>query len=267
MEILVLILSSLISLVSPVNLATDKVAENAIRSQFQSVEVIKVRVDNAPIHQPALGKADKVRIAGRGLFPLKNLRIDTLEIETDPINVNRRELFKKRGKLILDEPLGVATRIVVKQEDIVRALTSPEVLEQLQKLLSGNRKQKAIPLPNLKDYKILNPKVELLKNQRLRLEAEIEQISTSDKLQIQAETGVRFLDDQRLVFEQPTLSINGQPLPEEFLKPIAGAIAEQLNLKRLEQLLGIKARVFKFSLENNQLEIATFLLLPKGFKV
>ena len=56
MEILVLILSSLISVLSPLNFAADKVAENAVRSQFKAAEVVKVRIDSAPLHNPTFGK-------------------------------------------------------------------------------------------------------------------------------------------------------------------------------------------------------------------
>lgn len=267
MEILVLILSSLISVLSPLNFAADKVAENAVRSQFKAAEVVKVRIDSAPLHNPILGKADKLRIATRGVYPLKSLRIDTIELETDPINISRQQLAQKRGKLLLEEQLGIATRIVIKKDDVVKAILSPEIIDQIQKLLGGSQKTKAFGLPDLKDFRLSNPKVEFLENQRVRLEAEIEQLSTAEKLKIEAETGLEFLDGQRLQLIKPTLSINGQPIPPEFLDGILATLTRELDLKRFETLLQVKARVFKFQFKDDQLEVAAFILLPKGLKL
>ncbi len=71
MEFIAILLSSLISLVSPTGLVIDKVAENTLRKQFASVERLQVRIDNTPSYQILGGRVDRIRIAGRGLFPTK----------------------------------------------------------------------------------------------------------------------------------------------------------------------------------------------------
>jgi LmeA-like phospholipid-binding len=262
MEPLTLILSSLISLISPVNLVADQMAEKAIRGRLQGAEVLAVRVDNAPIHQPIAGKADKIRIAGRGLFPIQDLRIDVLELETDPINVNRRQLLQRRGKLVLDEPLGVGVRVGLRKEDIVNALNSPQVVQQLQKLLGGRRRGDASQA-----LKILNPQIEFLDNQRIRIAADVQQGDAAQVLKIQAETGIAIAERQRIQFVDPMARLNGTEIPGQFVKGALEGFANQYDLAKLEQRSGIKSQILNFTLNSTQLELVTFIQLPKGFKL
>jgi hypothetical protein len=94
MEFFTILVSSLLALVSPVGLVVDQIALNAIRSQFEKVDQLQVRVDNAPSYQLLQGKVERVRIAGRGL-QLKQIRIAAIELETDPINLDPRSLGQK----------------------------------------------------------------------------------------------------------------------------------------------------------------------------
>jgi hypothetical protein len=266
MEPLTLILSSLISLISPVNLVADQVAEKAIRAQFKSVEVLKVRIDNAPIHQPIAGKADKVRIAGRGLFPLNELRIEALELETDPININRRQLTQRRGRLTLDEPIGLGVRVLLKREDIVRALKSPAVVQQLQTLFNRSRQSKQNP-SDARAIKISNPQVDFLDNQRIRLTADIQQGDASQPLKVEAETGIAILEGRRLQFIDPIVRLNGTQIPERFIKSVLDGIAEQYDLNTIATLSRIKSKILSFKLSRTELEVVTFIQLPAGFKL
>ena len=59
MEPIAILLSTLIGLISPSGLVLDRVAENTIRSRFVSVESLKVRIDNAPVHQIVKGRIDR----------------------------------------------------------------------------------------------------------------------------------------------------------------------------------------------------------------
>ena len=74
MEFLTILLSSLLGLVSPTGLVTEKVANNVVRSQFSKVEQLQIRIDNPPSHQLLQGKVQRIRMAGRGL-QLKQLDI------------------------------------------------------------------------------------------------------------------------------------------------------------------------------------------------
>lgn len=281
MEIFILILSSLISVLSPANFAGDKVAESAIRSQFKQVEQINVRVDNAPVHNLAAGKVNRLRVAGRGFYPFTDIRIDTLELETDPINVSRSRLTK--GNLLLEEPLGVGIRVVIRQEDVVQALKSELVTRQVRRLLRGlNRSKQLTPSTHaqaglrqnlqelrqtLEEYRLLNPKVQILEDARIQIEAEIEEVQTGEKLPLTVETGIEVLEGRRFKLIKPTVSLNRQPVPDELIKGLAENLEQQLNLDRVEQLLKVRARVFKVRFYKGALEIAAFVGLPAGFKV
>ncbi|MBF2027297.1 MAG: DUF2993 domain-containing protein [Oscillatoriales cyanobacterium C42_A2020_001] len=280
MEIFILILSSLISVLSPANFAGDKIAENAVRAQFKQVEQINVRIDNAPIHNLAAGKVDRLRVAGRGFYPLDDIRIDTLELETDPINVSRTRLVK--GKVLFEEPFGVGVRAVIRQEDVVRALRSKWVAQRIQRLLRGLNQSKQLESSlaqgglrenlqelrqTLDEYRLLNPRVQILENARIQIQADIEEVQTGEKLQLAIETGIEIREGRQIKLLKPVVSLNQQPVPEELLRGLAENLEQELNLDRLERLLQVRARIFKVRFYKGSLEIAAFLGLPAGFKV
>lgn len=295
MQIFILILSSLISVLSPINFGIDKVAESTIRSQFKSVEQLKVRVDNTPAHNAIGGKIDKIRIAGRGLFPLEGIRIDTLEFETDPININVKALRKEK-KTELQAPLGVGVRLVIREEDVISALKAPLVRQEIQKLLrglnsdktkqaqtepSGNAERTGIPQriqelrTKLDEYRILNPKVEFLPGGRIKLEVEVEEIKTAEKLKIEAESGITFAEGQRLTLTRPVLKLNGVELPEQIIQAFATDLFNRFKVEQLGNLPGLgqvkwsqlTARVIKLQVKDQKLELVAFLRLPQGLKL
>ncbi|UIE38503.1 LmeA family phospholipid-binding protein [Leptodesmis sichuanensis] len=298
MEIFILILSSLISVLSPANFAADKIAESSIRSQFKQVEVLKVRIDNAPVFNVANGKIDKIRIAGRGFFPVEDVRIDTIEVETDPIDVERRQLFGRPTRVVLQRPLGVAAKIVVTKEDVIRALKSKVVADAIQRLIDSRDRQQdnqpAQPEPpsespkqpeqnqpeqprqpsrleqirtRIDQYRIQDPKVEFLPNQRVSVQAEIVDLKTSAVLKIRAETGFDILEQRRIRFIDPTITLNGQPLTAEAARNFADQLAEQLDVKRYAALLNVRAKILKASINDGRLELAGFLQLPAGLRL
>ncbi len=302
MQIFILILSSLISVLSPVNFGIDKVAESTIRGQFKKVEQLKVRVDNTPVHNAIGGKVDKIRIAGRGLFPLEGIRIDTLEFETDPININVKALQKEK-KAELQAPLGVGMRLVIREEDLISALRAPVVQQEIQKLLRGlnnNKTKQAQAEPSgkvepsgdagrtgipqriqdlrtrLDEYRILNPKVEFLPGGRIKLELEVEEVKTAEKLKIEAESGITFAEGQRLTLTSPILKLNGVELPEQIIQSFATDLFNRFKTEQLSSLPGslgqvkwsqLTARVIKLQVKDKKLELVAFLRLPQGLKI
>lgn len=319
MQIFILILSSLISVLSPVNFGIDKVAESTIRGQFKKVEQLKVRVDNTPVHNAIGGKVDKIRIAGRGLFPLEGIRIDTLEFETDPININVKALRKEK-KAELDAPLGVGMRLVIREEDVISALKAPVVRQEIQKLLRGLNNRNSNPSqtepsvkaepsvkvePSVKaepskaepsgeagrtgisqqiqdlrtrldEYRILNPKVEFLPGGRIKLEVEVEEVKTAEKLKVEAESGITFAEGQQLTLTRPVLKLNGIELPEQIIQTFATDLFNRFKQEQLGSLPGnlgqvkwsqLTARVIKLEVKDKKLELVAFLRLPQGLKI
>jgi hypothetical protein len=251
MEFLTIFLSSLIALVSPAGLVIDRVAEKAIRDQFQSVEQLRVRVDNAPSYQILQGKAEKVRIAGRGLFPVKEFRIAQLDVETDPIDVN------PRGQLKLDRPLQGAVHLVVTQADINQALSSPSVTRQLRdlgiQLLNGNEAEAA------QRYDFLNPEVELLPNNRIRARVELQEQGRPERLLISVESGLQAIAGSRLQFIEPQIRVDGETVPSEILDPFLEGLSDRFDLRKF-QPAGLTARLLQLQVTPGQsLEIAAFV--------
>jgi len=156
MEFITILLSSLLTILTPAGLILEKTAENNLRSQFSQVQQLKVRVDNAPSHQLLQGKVEKVRIAGRGLqLKRQNIRIALLELETDPIAFDASNLGSRLPQL--KRPLQGGMRLIFNQDDVNNALKSSNVLEKLQNFnlnFSGYRRTSA-----RNTYKLLNPNV------------------------------------------------------------------------------------------------------------
>jgi hypothetical protein len=250
MEFLTIFLSSLIGLVSPTGIVVDRLAENTIRSQFVSVEQLNVRVDNAPSYQVVNGKVNRIRVAGRGLFPVKEVRIDTLELETDPIALQRRgRRFKLR------EPIQAGVRLVLKSDDINRALQSPTVTTQLRNV--GIRLLRRSEAQQAERYDLVNPQVTFLPNQRVRLQVELQEQGRPEKLAIVVEAEPQIISGRSLKLVNLTLLVNGQPAPKQIVSAIA-SLSDRFDLRQLEKSQ-ITARVLKLQVDSAQLQLAAFV--------
>ncbi|MGV0024180.1 LmeA family phospholipid-binding protein [Phormidesmis priestleyi] len=250
MEFLTIFLSSLIGLVSPTGIVVDRLAENTIRSQFVSVEQLKVRVDNAPNYQILGGKVDRIRVAGRGLFPVKEVRIDTLELETDPI------AFQRNGRRFkLTKPLQAGVRLVLKSDDLNQALRSPTVTARLRnvgiQLLNRSEAQQ------VERYDLVNPQVTFLPDQRIRLQVELQEQGHPEKLAIVAEAEPKIISGRSLQLVNLTLLVNGQPAPKQIVSAIA-SLSDRFDLRQLEKSQ-ITARVLKLQVDPTQLQLAAFV--------
>lgn len=262
MELFTVIFSVLLTVLTPVGLVVDRTTDNLIRSQFNRVEQLEVRVDNIPSHQLLAGKVEKLRIAGRGLWPTPEMRIAALEIETDPIDLDLSQLQNQRqpSPAILQQPFQGAVRLVLTQADINQALKSPKINEQLQKLINRGLGPAGDLLTNR--YEIINPRVEFLGNDRLKVFAELQNKNTSEKLTAQVETGLAIQAGQRLQLVNPIVLVNNQAVPQEFLNLLTSGIGERLNIRILEKQ-GITARILKLNIEPGEMAIATFIQIPK----
>lgn len=231
----------------------DRVAQTTIRQQFESVEQLEVRIDSAPSYQIVQGKADRIRIAGRGLFPAKEIRLEALELETDPIQLDAARL--RRGKPRLEKPLRAGVRLVLKQADLNRALRSPLVLNQL-KALGIN----ALGQPDQRRaqrYTLLNPRLEFLA-QRLRLQAELREGTAPDTLKIVVESGIAVMAGRQLQLLDPTVRLNDEAVPASIVQSIAKGISEQSDLRQLEKT-GLTARILQLNLTEHQISVAAFI--------
>jgi LmeA-like phospholipid-binding len=250
MEFLTIFLSSLLGLVSPTGLVVDRLAENTLRSQFVSVEQLQVRIDNAPSYQILGGKVDRLRVAGRGLFPVKDVRIEALELETDPIALQRRG---RRFKLA--EPIQAGVRLVLRSDDLNQALRSPTVTARLRNL--GIRLLRRREAEQAERYDLVNPQVTFLPNQRIRLQVELQEQGYPEKLAIVAEAEPQVVSGRSLRLINLTLLVNGQPAPKQIVSAIA-QLFDRFDLRQLEKSQ-ITARVLKLQVDPTQLQLAAFV--------
>lgn len=252
MEFLTILLSGLLGLVSPAGLILDRIAENAIRSEFKKVDQLQVRVDNAPSYQLLQGKVERVRIAGRGLQLKQDIRIAVLELETDPIVLEPRSIRQRQPKL--KQPIQAGVRLVLTQQDINQALKSPAVTGILRNLSiselgnsSNNSGQR---------YNFVNPRVEFLVNNRLRFQAELIQ-GNAKPLAISVESGLGVMAGRQIQLIAPVVSVDGSEVPSQFVSLLLTNFSQRLDLDNLES--GLKARVLQLKVTPKELEIAAFL--------
>ncbi len=260
MEFLTILLSTLLTLVSPTGLIVDRAGENIIRARFKKVEHLKVRVDNPPAYQILQGKIERLLIAGSGLFPSQDFRIDLLEIETDPIKIDPNSFKKRKPKL--KQPFQAGIHLVLKQEDINQALRSPQIKEKLAKI-SGN----FLKYPQLQpgqQLEFINPHLEFLQNNRILIQIEIKEREFPDLLTISAETGLAVIRGHQLQLIQPIILINGQAAPTKLVNAIATGFNTKLDLSRLESR-GITARLLQLKITPTRLDMATFIKIEPRF--
>ena len=253
MEFLTILLSSVLGLVSVAGLVIDRTAENAIRSQFEKVEHLQVRVDNAPSYQLLQGKVERVRIAGRQLqLKGQDLTIAALELESDPIHLTLRSL--EPCQLKLKRPLQAGVRLVLTQEHINQALQSWELAE-LRHLLINESNFTDEPEQR---YNFVNPRVEFLDN-RLRFQVELQEQGNINKpLAITVESGLSVVAGRLIQLVEPSVSVNGEAVSTQFVSAIATNLAKRLDLRNFEGY-GLTARVLQLKVTPQKLEIAAFL--------
>jgi hypothetical protein len=251
MEFLTIFLSVLLGLVSPIGFGVDRVAENAIREQFTDVEDLAVRIDNAPSYRFVQGRADRVRIAGRGLYLTEAIRLAVLEVETDAIVLNPGRL--RAGTPQLEEPLQAAIRLVLTEADINQALQSEAILGQLGMINLG-----AFGGVNPEPYELLEPQVTFLETDRVQLQVTLQGQQTGDRNQITVESGLEIVNGRQFRLVSPSASVNGSPLPSQLLDFLVLGINQRLDLANLEAS-GITARVLKLEIAEDELTLVSFI--------
>ncbi len=254
MELITVLLSSLLLLISPVGIVVDQVAENAIRDRLISVESLDVRIDNGPSYQLLQGKVSKVRIAGRGIVPFPGLRFEVADLETDEIDLAFDRL--RQGEVVLDEAFQGAAHLVLTEADVNTFLASPFVLERLANIKIGSLNP--AQARERDRYRINNPTIDFLSDDRLKLSVELEDLVQDGNLLIEAEAGLIVSGGERLTLVEPRLTVNGQPAPDRLIKAILGDINERISLQSLDRR-GITARVIDYAVQPDALDLALWV--------
>ncbi len=250
MEFLTILLSALLAIGSPVGLVTDSVIESALRSRLDKVEQLQVRVDNTPNFQIVQGKVDRVRIAGRGLWLTPEIRVDALDVETDPINLDLQRI-RRSPRSSLEQPVQAGVRLVLTESDINQALQSPAVSAQLRRIV------RRLVRRSTQGSEFLNPRVEFLGNNRIRFQVELREGESQPQAVI-VESGLDITGGHSLQLIEPAISINGVALPPLVVAGFATGISDRFNLRMLGEA-GITARLLELDISDQELNLAAFV--------
>lgn len=111
--------------------ALSKIAEVGIASQLNEAKDINVEIRTDP-GKLVQGKLNSVSISGKGLVMKQDLRMETLEVNIDKVEINPlRAVF---GKLELVHPTDAEAQIILSEADINRALSSDYIQNKLHNL-------------------------------------------------------------------------------------------------------------------------------------
>ena len=264
MEFLTIFLSSLLTVVSPTGVILDRVAANNLRSRVENIDQLAIRIDNEPSYQILQGKVRRVRLAARGVEVIPDVIIDTLELETDPIELNLERLQGENGSVqdALKKPLQGGVRLILTEADLNRALQSATLKSRLQKLVNSLVPQRRNS--QQRTYELSNLSLELLDDNRLRVQVELRQSrdkqEDSQSLEISLELGLNMVGGRKLELTQPTGTINGRKLSTRLLEGFAKGINERLDLALLEEQ-GITTRFLQLKIDDRAIYLAAFLRL------
>lgn len=111
--------------------ALNKAVEIGLSSQLDEVENLNIQVKTDPFKILG-GEVDSVNIEGKGLVMQKDLRTEEMYVQTGKIAIN--PLSAAFGKIELTHPTQADAHVVLKEEDLNRALNSDFVREKLQNL-------------------------------------------------------------------------------------------------------------------------------------
>jgi len=251
------LLTTVLGLAGAPGIAIDRIATDFLRGQIVRADTLEVRVDNAPNYQILLGNVDRIRVAGRGVYVLEFLRIDEIDLETDPISIDPNAL--QSGKIVLRRPLQAAVRVVMRSQDINTALRSPTIQSSFKNLsidISGSNKGK----PEILD--LVNPEVTFLDGDRIRLAASLQSQPTPakpvpTKLNVSVNAEMKAFGGTRFQIINPKIELEGTPVPERIANAFAQGLNKVLDLRQLETR-GITARVLKLEFTEGKMQIIGF---------
>ena len=274
MDWFVIALTGFLTFISPVNLIGDRLIAEQIRSRVYQVEDLSVRVDNAPSFQAVQGKIERLRIASRGLEIVPELRLEQVQLETDPIDLRWQSL--SGGNLAqlrqaLRQPLQGAMEVVITEADVNRALADPKIKTRLETLLN-----RVIP-EDAPRFQIDGIQVDFLGGDAkdtanagrlgltFNLRQRLDPNGESEALTIAIETGLRVENGDRLTLIDPVVKLDGRKISSRIVDSITGSFINKLSLKRLEKQ-GITARVLRYQITTDQADFSVFASLQPSEK-
>lgn len=272
MEFFTALLSSLIVLGSPVGYVLDQVAADNFRNRLYRVEQLEVRIDNAPNYQIIQGRIDRLRLASRGAWLTPEVRLDTLEVETDPIDFDFSRLSNSTASTtspalpvatslevptllppgLLRTPFQAGVRLIITEKDLQQALESPRIQSLIREIASRFLGSEAATMQII-------PQVKFLDSDRFQLQIEfLASNQNNQNLKVNLESGITILDNSRFQLVNPVLQINNNPLPSPIVTGVISGFLDSFNLQSLESR-GIVLRLLQLKIIQGQVQTAAFI--------
>jgi hypothetical protein len=259
MELLAGLLTTLLGIAGTPGIVIDRIAADTLKNQLSCAETLEVRVDNAPNYQLLLGKVDRIRLAGRGLCILPFLRVEAIDLETDPISIDPDAI--QSGKVVLRRPLQAAVRVVLKSEDLNLALRSPSIANSFKGIkidLSSSGTGKA------EVFDFVNPEIKFLNDNRIQLSTKLQSVNPSlskaeqkPALDVVIKSGIKIVEGTRLELVNPEINLQGAKVPQQITDAFVKGLNKVVDLNQLEDL-GIIARVLKLEITDGKFQVIGF---------
>ncbi|MFS8796203.1 DUF2993 domain-containing protein [Synechococcus sp. R70.1] len=256
MEILATLVALLAALGAGAGYWAEQAARQMLLTQLDKAEVLEVRIQSQPNYRLLNGQAERLLVAGRGLYRAPFPRLELLELETDPVAID--PAFFQGAPLRLRQPLQAAFQVVVRQEDLNAALNSPEVLRQFQRI------QADLPLggggSEPRYFELRQPRAKFLEPDRLQLAALLVEKdgSREQAVEVVFNAGIQVEEGRRLQLQEPELAIGSVRVPDEITQAFLGGLNKVFDLQELEEL-GIQVRVLKLEIAADQIQVIGFV--------
>lgn len=271
MEFLSILLFSLVSAISPIGLIVDQRLESVFRSRVQDVETLEVRVDNAPSYQLLQGQIQRIRLASRGVNLGSDFRLKSFALETDAIMIDLAAFQEgefeslSQFQLALDQPLNVALKMSLAEEDINNFLASPQAKSRLEAIIQRVAQQ--LPSGRNQRYELLSTELQFQENASLtwdiRLRVSRRQREEFQDFNLRLVTGIEVIAGKQIALVEPSLTVDGEPLPSRLVKAFSERLSDRLDLKTLENKK-ITARLLQLKIEEDEVKLAAFVQMANG---
>ncbi|MGB0562527.1 MAG: DUF2993 domain-containing protein [Spirulinaceae cyanobacterium] len=258
MEFLTLLLTGLLNGVTPTGFILDTVTEQNLRSRLPGSDEIIVRVDSTPTHQVLSGRVDRVRLATRGLQLTPYIRVEALEVDSDPISLRLGQLQDGVPlRQTLREPLQGGVRLVLNEDDLNASLAAPEFSDRLDQI--ANRIAGRVP-GSAASYDVEQVTVDFLGQgqevgERFQVDARVR--SPESELTLTFAADLTLEQGAVLGFDNVTVALNGEPLAGFINEIITANLVSSFDLRQLESQ-GIIVRLLQLEVTTDELHLAAF---------
>lgn len=223
--------------------ALSKVAEVGIASQLDEVEELTVEIRTNP-GKLIQGEVDSVAISGKGMVMKRDLRMESIEVQTAKVSINPLSVIF--GNVELDQPADADAQIVLTEDDLNRAIASDYLADKLQGLKLKIEEQ-------MHTVKLQQANIQLLAAGTMFLDINflLEESNEAKTLSASVIPKVRE-DGQRIDLE--ILSIEGQGLTPELGIAVLNQIKTLLDLNNFD-LPGMTLWLQRFDIQAGKMII------------